>query len=164
MTRMLAQVEADAGETADSDALYVALLAASPRDAVLLSGHGQNLIREKRYAEALRAFQAATAADPGNGEAWNGLAFARFSEPPAGCHTARSGCPVKNLAGKCNYPLPLGDSLRYASRQEASHRLLSPVSGCRLRKAPGSGMAGAATAGPDGENSLTATTISRYLA
>jgi predicted Zn-dependent protease len=78
ITRMLAQVEADAGESAESDALYISLLAAKPRDPELLAGHGQNLIRLKQYAEALRAFEAATAADPANGDAWNGLAFAAF--------------------------------------------------------------------------------------
>ena len=78
VTRMLAQVEADAGEYADSDQLYVALLATSPRDADLLAGHGQNLIRLRRYPEALKAFQSATEIDETNGEAWNGLAFAAF--------------------------------------------------------------------------------------
>ena len=78
ITRMLAQVEADAGESAESDALYVSLLAASPHDPELLAGHGQNLIRLKQYAEAQRAFEAVTAADPSNGDAWNGLAFAAF--------------------------------------------------------------------------------------
>jgi tetratricopeptide (TPR) repeat protein len=78
ITRMLAQVEADAGEYADSDQLYVALLASSPRDSNLLAGHGQNLIRLHRYPEALKAFQSATEIDETNGEAWNGLAFAAF--------------------------------------------------------------------------------------
>jgi len=78
MTRMLAQVEADAGEYEVSDQLYVSLLAASPKDADLLAGHGQNLIRLRRYPEALKAFQSATDIDETNGEAWNGLAFAAF--------------------------------------------------------------------------------------
>ena len=78
VTRMLAQVEADAGEYAESDQLYATLLPASPRDSDLLAGHGQNLIRLHRYAEALKAFQDATEIDETNGEAWNGLAFAAF--------------------------------------------------------------------------------------
>jgi tetratricopeptide (TPR) repeat protein len=78
ITRMLAQVDSDAGEAAKADALYIALLAASPHDPVLLSGHGQQLIRLHRPAEALRAFQAATQADASSGDAWNGLAFAAF--------------------------------------------------------------------------------------
>jgi tetratricopeptide (TPR) repeat protein len=78
IARMLAQVEADAGEYAESDQLYATLLAASPRDSDLLAGHGQNLIRQHRYAEALKAFQSATEIDETNGEAWNGLAFAAF--------------------------------------------------------------------------------------
>jgi tetratricopeptide (TPR) repeat protein len=78
IARMLAQVEADAGEYAESDQLYAALLGSSPRDPDLLEGHGQNLIRQHRYAEALKVFQSATAIDESNGEAWNGLAFAAF--------------------------------------------------------------------------------------
>ena len=78
ITRMLAEVEADAGDYAESDQLYTTLLAASPKDETLLSGHGQNLIRLHRYPEALRAFQSATQIDETDGDAWNGLAFAAF--------------------------------------------------------------------------------------
>jgi tetratricopeptide (TPR) repeat protein len=78
ITRMLAQVEADAGEYEASDQLYVTLLAASPKDSDLFAGHGQNLIRLHQYPEALKAFQSATEIDETNGEAWNGLAFAAF--------------------------------------------------------------------------------------
>jgi tetratricopeptide (TPR) repeat protein len=78
MTRMLAQVEADAGEYEESDQLYLNLLAENPKDSDLLAGHGQNLIRLRRYPEALKAFQSATDLDETNGEAWNGLAFAAF--------------------------------------------------------------------------------------
>lgn len=78
MTLMLAQVEADGGNYEESDQFYVTLLAGDPKNADLLSGHGQNLIRLKRYGEAMRAFQAATAIDETDGEAWNGLAFASF--------------------------------------------------------------------------------------
>lgn len=78
MTRMLAQVETDAGNYEESDQLYVSLLTGDPRNADLLAGHGQNLIRLKRYGDAMQAFEAATAADETDGEAWNGLAFASF--------------------------------------------------------------------------------------
>jgi Tfp pilus assembly protein PilF len=78
MARMLAGVEADGGEYEKSDALYVELLAASPKDGDLLTGHGQNLIRLHRYAEAVKVFEAATEADESNGDAWNGLAFSAF--------------------------------------------------------------------------------------
>ena len=78
ITRMLAEVEADAGEYSDSDQLYAVLLAANPKDEALLSGHGQNLIRLHRYPEALKAFQSATEIDETDGDAWNGLAFAAF--------------------------------------------------------------------------------------
>jgi tetratricopeptide (TPR) repeat protein len=78
ITRMLAQVKADAGEFEDSDKLYVTMLAGNPKDPELLTEHGQNLIRLRRYPEALKAFEAATEVDETNGEAWNGLAFASF--------------------------------------------------------------------------------------
>ena len=69
---------ADAGEYTESDQLYVALLAAQPGDPDLLAGHGQNLIRQHQYPEALKAFQHATEIDETNGDAWSGLAFAAF--------------------------------------------------------------------------------------
>jgi tetratricopeptide (TPR) repeat protein len=78
MTRMLAEVEADAGEYAVSDQLYLGLLTKDPKNSELLTGHGQNLIRLHRDAEALKVFQGATDADETNGDAWNGLAFAAF--------------------------------------------------------------------------------------
>jgi predicted Zn-dependent protease len=76
ITRMLAEVLAEAGDAAGSDHLYVALLAASPEDPVLLVAHGQNLIRQLKYAEAFAAFDKATRLDPANTDGWSGLAFA----------------------------------------------------------------------------------------
>jgi tetratricopeptide (TPR) repeat protein len=76
ITRMLAQVRAEAGDPAGSDQLYATLLAASPNDADLLVAHGQNLIRQLKYPEAMAAFKRATDVDPVNGDAWGGLAFA----------------------------------------------------------------------------------------
>ena len=78
VTRMLAQVSADAGEYAQSDQLYSQLLAANPQDKDLLVGHGQNLIRQHQYPQAMQAFQSATEIDEADGDAWNGLAFAAF--------------------------------------------------------------------------------------
>ena len=78
ITQMLAQVLADAGEYADSDKLYQAQLATNPTDTALLIGHGHNLIRLQRPAEALQVFQKAAEIDPASGEAWNGVAFAAF--------------------------------------------------------------------------------------
>ncbi len=76
ITRMLAQVDADAGEFAQSDALYVALLSKRPKDADLLTGHGQNLIRQGQFTPALPVMEQATTLDPNNGDAWSGMAFA----------------------------------------------------------------------------------------
>jgi predicted Zn-dependent protease len=76
ITRMLAEVLAEAGDAVGSDHLYVALLAASPQDPVLLVAHGQNLIRQLKYSEAFAAFDKATRLDPANTDGWSGLAFA----------------------------------------------------------------------------------------
>ncbi|MGA2888328.1 MAG: tetratricopeptide repeat protein [Terracidiphilus sp.] len=76
ITRMLAEVLAVAGDAAGSDHLYVALLATTPDDPVLLVAHGQNLTRELKYAGAFAAFDKATRLDPANADAWSGLAFA----------------------------------------------------------------------------------------
>ncbi|MGB9407728.1 MAG: tetratricopeptide repeat protein [Terracidiphilus sp.] len=76
ITRMLAAVLDDAGDALGSDKLYVSLLAASPADPALLVAHGQNLIRQLKYAEAFAAFDKATRLDEANADGWSGLAFA----------------------------------------------------------------------------------------
>lgn len=88
IARMLAAVLADAGDYAGSDHLYVALLAATPNDADLLLGHGQNLIRLLHYAEAFAVFNKVTELDPANPDGWSGLAFAasRTNQPAVTLH------------------------------------------------------------------------------
>jgi tetratricopeptide (TPR) repeat protein len=88
ITRMLAAVLADAGDYSGSDHYYVTLLAETPNDSVLLTGHGQNLIRQLRYADAFQAFDKASQLDPNSADAWSGLAFAasRTSQPSATLH------------------------------------------------------------------------------
>jgi Flp pilus assembly protein TadD len=83
VTRMLAEVLAEAGDIAGSDQLYVKLLASMPTDADLLVAHGQNLVRLGRFAEAVAAFDKATQHDARNADAWSGLAFAaaRVQQP-----------------------------------------------------------------------------------
>jgi predicted Zn-dependent protease len=88
ITRMLAQVLAEARDDAGSDKLYVALLAASPDDPELLVGHGQNLIRLLKNAEAFTVLDKATRLDPSNADGWNGLAFAasKTNQPTVTLH------------------------------------------------------------------------------
>ena len=88
ITRMLAEVLAEAGDAAGSDLLYVRLLAASPNDPALLIDHGQNLIRQLKYAQAFAAFDKATQLDPANCDGWSGLAFAasRTNRPSITLH------------------------------------------------------------------------------
>jgi Flp pilus assembly protein TadD len=88
ITRMLAEVLAEAGDAAGSDKLYIGLLAASPEAPDLLIAHGQNLIRQARYAEAFIAFDKATRLDPANADGWSGLAFAasKIGQPSVTLH------------------------------------------------------------------------------
>jgi tetratricopeptide (TPR) repeat protein len=88
ITRMLAEVLADAGDYSGSDHLYIALLAATPNDVTLLLGHGQNLVRLLQYAAAFTAFDKATQLDPANADGWSGLAFAssRTNQPAVTLH------------------------------------------------------------------------------
>jgi len=88
ITRILAEVLATAGDAAGSDVLYARLLAASPKDPALLVGHGQNLIRELKYAQAFAAFNQATQLDPADPAGWSGLAFAaiRTNQPAVTLH------------------------------------------------------------------------------
>lgn len=88
IARMLAAVLADAGDYAGSDKLYAALLTTTPNDTTLLLGHGQDLIRQLRYPEALEAFSKVTEIDPANADGWSGLAFAasRTNRPEVTLH------------------------------------------------------------------------------
>ena len=88
ITRMLAAVLDDAGDVAGSDKLYVSLLAANPDDPALLVAHGQNLVRQLKYAEAFAAFDKATRLNPASADGWSGLAFAasRTGQPAITIH------------------------------------------------------------------------------
>jgi tetratricopeptide (TPR) repeat protein len=88
ITKMLAAVLADAGDSAASDHLYEGLLAANPNDPVLLIDHGQNLTRQLKYAQAFAAFDKATQLAPANPDGWSGLAFAasRTNQPSIALH------------------------------------------------------------------------------
>lgn len=76
ITKMLAEVTAETGDAAGSEALYAPLLAAHPDDADLLIAHGQNLIRLQKYAAAFQAFSKGTQIAPTDPDGWSGLAFA----------------------------------------------------------------------------------------
>lgn len=76
ITRMLAEMLAEAGDAEGSDKLYLGLIAGNPGDSALWNAHGQNLIHQLKYAEAFAAFDKATELDPANGDGWSGLAFA----------------------------------------------------------------------------------------
>ncbi len=94
ITSMLAEVLAESGDYAGSDLLYMKLLAENPTDADLLVDHGQNLVHESRFPEAMAVFIKATQIDPANAEGWSGLAFSasRNNQPSIALHalTVRS--------------------------------------------------------------------------
>jgi predicted Zn-dependent protease len=96
ITRMLAEVLAEAGDASGADHYYVSLLAAHPDDATLLVAHGQNLIRQMKYADAFQAFTKATHSDPGNADGWSGLAFAASK-------TGRSAITLHALTMRSKY-------------------------------------------------------------
>ncbi|HEX4038345.1 MAG TPA: tetratricopeptide repeat protein [Acidobacteriaceae bacterium] len=76
VTAMLADADFQAGKLDEADALYGELLKAAPGDAGLLDAHGQILIRQQHYAEALAVFQRAVTAKPDDVDGWSGIAFA----------------------------------------------------------------------------------------
>lgn len=76
ITRMLADVLAQSGDAAGSDKLYASLLVSHPDDPALLVAHGQGLIRQLKFPEALAVFEKASRLDPADGDAWSGVAFA----------------------------------------------------------------------------------------
>jgi len=88
VTRMLAEVMAEAGDAAGSDRYYSALLSAHPNDAGLLIAHGQSQIRQQHFLDALQAFQRATELAPSDADAWSGLAFAasKSNHPSVALH------------------------------------------------------------------------------
>ncbi len=88
ITRMLAAVMDDAGDVEGSDKLYVSLLAASPEDPALLVAHGQNLVRQRKFAEAAATFDKATRLDVAIVDGWSGLAYAasRAGQPAITIH------------------------------------------------------------------------------
>ncbi len=100
--RMLAEVLADAGDYAGADELDVKLLAASPNDSALLVAHGQNLVRQLKFAEAYSAFDKATQLDPSSADGWSGLAFtaSRLGKPQETLHalTMRSRLQPENAS------------------------------------------------------------------
>jgi len=88
ITRMLADVRAQAGDIAGSDKLCMDLLAAHPDDVDLLVAHGQNLTRQLKFAEAFAVFDKASRLAPSDGDAWSGLAFAasKINRPDVTIH------------------------------------------------------------------------------
>jgi predicted Zn-dependent protease len=122
ITSMLAAVLADAGDPVASDRLYAGLLQASPNDPVLLIDHGQNLIRQLKYAEAFAAFDKATQLDPANPDGWSGLAF-------AASHTNQPSITLHALTMRSKY-LPEGPSTYFlwATSYDSLHERTAAIS------------------------------------
>ena len=73
---MLADLDTQNGHADKADPLYVQMLAQKPHDPELLAARGDNLVRQKRFEDAVLVLQEATRLDPQNGNAWSSLAFA----------------------------------------------------------------------------------------
>ncbi|MBS1805273.1 MAG: tetratricopeptide repeat protein [Acidobacteria bacterium] len=88
ITSMLADVLAEAGDIAGSDKLYTGLLSKSPDDISLLVSHGQNLVRQQQYSQALAVFDKVTKLDSANSDAWSGIAFSasKLHQPSLAIH------------------------------------------------------------------------------
>jgi tetratricopeptide (TPR) repeat protein len=88
ITTMLADVLSEAGDAVGSDKLYTVLLAKDPDDVSLLVSHGQNLVRQQLYAQALAAFDKATKLDSASADAWSGIAFtaSKLHQPSLAIH------------------------------------------------------------------------------
>ena len=88
ITGMLADVLAEAGDAPGSDKLYTMLLGKNPDDISLLVSHGQNLVRQQQYTQALAVFDKATKLDSANADAWTGIAFSasKLHQPSLAIH------------------------------------------------------------------------------
>ncbi len=80
VTRMLAELETQAGAAKDADPLYVQLLAKGKPDASLLTARGENLMQQQRFVEAVAVLKKAVALEPERpaslADTWSDLAFA----------------------------------------------------------------------------------------
>lgn len=76
VTGMLADADFQAGKLDEADALYQELLLAAPLDPGLLDAHGQVLIREQHYGEAMAVFHKAVTGKADDVDGWSGIAFA----------------------------------------------------------------------------------------
>ena len=88
ITTMLADVLAESGDAPGSDKLYAVLIAKDPDNISLLVSHGQNLVRQQQYAQALAVFERATRLDSASADAWSGIAFtaSKLHQPSAAIH------------------------------------------------------------------------------
>jgi len=88
VSNMLADVLAESGDTAGSDKIYTTLLARNPDDISVLVAHGQNLVRQQEYAQALVMFDKAARLDSASADAWSGIAFtaSKLHQPSVAIH------------------------------------------------------------------------------
>ena len=102
ITRMLAEVLAEAGDAAGSDQLYVALLAASPDDPACWSPMGRIWSASSISPRPSRSSTRPPELDPANADGWSGLAFAASQHQSAIRHAARAYHAVKISSGSAS--------------------------------------------------------------
>jgi len=76
ITRMLADLESSAGESAKAGPLYQQLVLTDPQNTDLLTAQGENLIREQKWPQAVQVLQQSLDIQPTQEDAWGSLAFA----------------------------------------------------------------------------------------
>lgn len=74
--RMLADAYSQAGHPEKAAPIYAEMAQKHPEDEEILTGQGQNMIRQKRYPEAQEVLEKAVKLKPEDGDAWAALAFA----------------------------------------------------------------------------------------
>ena len=74
--QMLADAYSQAGQPEKAEPIYARMALAHPDNEDILAGQGENLLREKHYAQAQAVLERAVKLKPDDGDAWSGLAFA----------------------------------------------------------------------------------------
>jgi hypothetical protein len=144
ITRMLAEVLAEAGDAAGSDQLVYRAAQASPNDPDLLVAHGQNLIRQLKYlrpSPPSTRRPSSTRPTPTAGAAWP-LPPREPISLPSRCTRLPCG---QSIFPKSRRPTSFGQPHTIRFTKSRRRQLLPSLSGFLRRQVPRSGMAGSPT-------------------
>ncbi len=144
ITRMLAEVRAEAGDTSGSDQLYTALLATNPHDPRTARRPRAEPDWNAALRRSIRCLYQGNAgrADGRRRMEWAGLCG--LEDKPAYHGDSCADRASKNSPRQCVNLFSVGDILRCNARPRPGNVVLSPFSGRGSRQVSGSGMASAA--------------------